>query len=366
MTTFDPNAAAGADSGIFGLDADAAQAAVWVHGAPFDATASYRKGAWQGPQAILQASRQVDLYDAWTARPYEAGIYMAPLDRRILRWNKEASPLADLVIETGGDVRGKPRLARALERVNARSGDVNQLVREQTLSALDAGKLPVLVGGDHSTPFGAIQACSERCGPLGVLHVDAHADLRPAYEGFEWSHASIMENVVRRLPRVQRLVQVGIRDYCEQELETIRGSNGRIRTLFDKEWSEARARGEDLRRLLRALMARLPERVYVSVDVDGLDPVLCPQTGTPVPGGLTWGEMQLLLAELARSGKRVVGLDVNEVNPGATWKPGHPDAWDAIVGARLLYRLIATALATRQATRRTARGPGPRPRRSRS
>ncbi len=168
---------------------------------------------------------------------------------------------------------------------------------------------------------------------------------RTAYEGFQWSHASIMDNVTRRIPEVSRLVQVGIRDFCEQEFEAIGNSGGRIRTLFDRDWSAARFDGKPLRELVRAHLAHLPEKVFVSFDIDALEPALCPNTGTPVPGGLTWREANLWLDELAASGRTVVGLDLNEVSPGPA--PGVEDAWDAIVGARLLYRMIATALATR-------------------
>ena len=101
--------------------------------------------------------------------------------------------------------------------------------------------------------------------------------------------------------------------------------------------------------VVRKYLALLPQDVWISFDIDGLDPTLCPQTGTPVPGGLNWSETNLWLEELVASGRRVVGLDLNEVNPGPDWEPEHAttDSWDAIVGARLLYRLIGTALATR-------------------
>jgi agmatinase len=347
MSPFDPNAAAAPGSGLFGLDSNPRQAAVWVFSAPFDATASYRKGAHRAPQALLQASRQIDLYDAWTGRPYEQGIASMPADLRIERWNRQASPLADQVIAAGGNVRNSASLRAALQRVNDLSARVNAAVHQDFSKALSAGKLPVLIGGDHSTPYGAIQACAEHFGSIGVLHLDAHADLRVAFEGFEWSHASIMENVTRRLRGVKKLVQIGIRDFCEAELDLMRASRGRITALFDRDWGQARCQGRDLRAIVRAHLAKLPELVYLSFDVDGLDPALCPQTGTPVPGGLSWGETQLLLEELVHAGRRVVGLDLNEVNPGPGWKVGAPDSWDAIVGARLLYRMIATALATR-------------------
>jgi agmatinase len=341
----DPNAAARADSGLFGLDGDPRGARVHVIGVPFDATASYRKGAWRGPAAVLRASRQVDLFDVATGRPYQAGIALLPPDPRLAAFNERASPLADRVIELGGDV-GRDASARiALEEVNAIGTHLNGVVREAVERALDDERLPAILGGDHSVPFGAIETAAARHPGLGVLHFDAHADLRHAYEGFTWSHASIMDNVARRIEGVSRLVQVGLRDLCEEESERIEASGGRIRALFDRDWQNARLEGADLRALAREWLADLPKDVWVSFDVDGLDPSLCPNTGTPVPGGLDWASACLWLDELARSGRRVVGFDLCEVNPGSA--PEHADSWDAIVGARLLYRLIGTALLTR-------------------
>ncbi len=346
MAHFDPSAAAQPDSGIFGLVASAAESAVHVLPVPFDATASYRKGAWKGPDAILRASRQIDLFDNVTGRPYEAGIHMLAAPREIAELAERAHEHAERVIEAGGDLSRDPRLAVDLENVNTIGARVNELVAGATREILAQGKLVAVVGGDHSTPFGAIQACAERHPGLGVLHFDAHADLRVAYEGFEWSHASIMDNVTRKLPNIGMLAQVGIRDFCEEEHERIVNSRGRIVTMFDRDWSNARLSGANLRYKIRSHLARLPHFVYVSFDIDGLDPQLCPNTGTPVPGGLTWAEALLWLEELAMSGKRIVGLDVNEVNPGSA--ADDEDSWDAMVGARLLYRLIGTALVTRR------------------
>jgi agmatinase len=321
-------------------------------GVPFDATASYRKGAHRGPAAVLRASHQVDLYDLATGRPYEAGIALLPADPRLAAWQERASPLADQVIELGGEVERDAGARIALEEVNAIGTHLNGVVREATERALDEKRLPAILGGDHSVPFGAIEAAAARFPGLGVLHFDAHADLRHAYEGFTWSHASIMDNVASRIAGVSRLVQIGLRDVCEEEVERIETSAGRIRALFDRDWQAARLEGGDLGALAREWIGHLPKDVWISFDVDGLDPSLCPSTGTPVPGGLDWASAGLWLDELARSGRRVVGLDLCEVNPGevpadGSAPPGR-DAWDAIVGARLLYRLIGTALSTRQ------------------
>jgi len=346
---FDPGAAAAPDSGIFGLTVGPEQAAVHVLGVPFDATASYRKGAWRGPEAVVRASRQIDLHDLVTGDPWEAGIFMLPPDAEIAAWNAEASRLADGVIAAGGDVARDKRLKGDLARVNTLGAQVNARVRDQVEAILAAGRLPAVVGGDHSVAFGAIEAAAAHFAKpdegIAVLHFDAHADLRRAYEGFEWSHASILENVLRKIEGVSQIVQVGIRDLSEDELQRIRGSEGRVSTLFDHEWASARLDGRDLRALIRKHLANLPKHVFVTFDVDGLDPTLCPNTGTPVPGGISWHEAMLWLEELARSGSMVVGLDVNEVNPGAAGP--NEDSWDAIVGARLLYRLIGFALATR-------------------
>ena len=332
MTTdFDPSGAAPSDSGLFGLPHSADEARVHVLPLPFDATTSYRAGAAEGPACILEASHQIDLFDLIFGRPYEVGIHMFEPDSRIREWNARARREVE-ALRDGGE--------GSIAIVDEVGVQLNAFAREATLRALDAGKLPVAVGGDHATAFGPIAACAERHPGLGVLQFDAHADLRVAYEGFRWSHASVSHNVLQETD-VSKLVQVGVRDLCEEEFDAIRSSEGRIHTLFDTDWARARNHGADLRPLVRETIAQLPDEVYVTFDVDGLDPTLCPNTGTPVPGGLDWHGAMLWLEELAASRKRIVGMDLNEVNPGPS---GATDGVDAIVGARLLYRLIGTAL----------------------
>ncbi|MGZ3416243.1 MAG: agmatinase family protein [Polyangiales bacterium] len=335
---FDPNAAAVPGSGVFGLPHDEASARVVLVPVPFDATTSYGKGAAKGPAAILEASRQVDLYDLETGRPYAVGIHMLEERAELHAKNEEANLLSEKIIEVAGLIEGNPDLEAALARVNAISGEVNEIVRKDVERLLAANKIVGLVGGDHAVPFGCIEAHAAKFPGLGVLHFDAHADLRPAYEGFEWSHASIMRNVVDRIPGVGKLVQVGIRDLSEEELETIDGSKGRIEAFFDVDLKRAQRRGESWDSIARKIVATLPSSVYVSFDVDGLDPALCPHTGTPVPGGLQFHEATAILEEVARSGRTIVGFDLNEVSPG------EDDDWDANVGARLLYKLIGWTL----------------------
>ncbi len=336
--SFDPNAAAPADSGVFGLDDSPETAKVVLIPVPWDATTSYRAGTAQGPLAILEASRQVDLYDVETGTPYKAKIAMLPESPEIQAWNVEARACAVPVIEAGGRINGNADLEAKLERTNAIGELVNGWVYEKTKTLLAARKIVGIVGGDHSVPFGAIRAISEAHPGVGILHIDAHADLRQAYEGFEWSHASIMENVARRLPNVSKIVAVGIRDFCEEELVRTRESKGRIDTHYDVTLATARMTGH-LLEAFASIVNALPEKVYVSFDIDGLDPVLCPHTGTPVPGGLSFHEASALLREVVNAGRTIVGFDLNEVAPGP-----EGDEWDGNVGARVLYKLIGWTL----------------------
>jgi agmatinase len=188
-----------------------------------------------------------------------------------------------------------------------------------------------MLGGDHSTPLGFIRALGEKYNRFGVLQIDAHADLRKAYEGFTYSHASIMYNALK-LPAVGRLVQVGIRDYCDEELDVMKRAGGRIVTYFDQDIKEQLFGGTSWAAICDKIIADLPHDVYVSFDIDGLNPKLCPNTGTPVAGGFEFEEVAFLIKKLVKSGRKIIGFDLNEVAPGA-------DDWDANVGARLLYHL---------------------------
>ena len=337
-TTFDPDAPATGD-GIYGLPFDPDDSRVVILPVPFEATTSYGGGTSRGPAAVLEASRQVDLYDRDTGRPYEQGIAMLPISKRVLRWNRDAKSIAAAVIERGGALDRRTRAAA--EKVNAACGRLNEWVYDQTTALLRRDKMVVVLGGDHSVPFGAIRAYAERYPGMGILHLDAHADLRDAYEGFTWSHASIFHNVMTKIPGVGRLVQAAVRDLGHAESRMIEESNGRIVTFFDADIAARREAGVPFATIADEIVAALPDDVYLSWDIDGLDPTLCPGTGTPVPGGLSWNDAIGLLRAIVRAKKRIVGLDLCEVSPGET-------EWDANVGARLLYKMIGFALLARR------------------
>jgi agmatinase len=351
LPSFDPSAPATGD-GIFGLPHTPQQAAVVLIPVPWEPTTSYGKGTARGPAAILGASRQVDLFDVQTGRPYQAGIAMLDVDAEIVRWNAAACVAAEPVIEAGGEVAGDSELETRLARVNDLSRKLNDRVAAIAGRWIEQGKLVGLVGGDHSAPFGNILAHARRYPGMGVLHVDAHADLRDAYEGFADSHASILFNVATRVPEVSRVVQVGIRDLSEDENLFIQRSEGRFSALFDPEMRRRVFEGEPLMKVFDDALAGLPHDVYVTFDIDGLDPALCPHTGTPVPGGLSFPEAVFLFARLVASGRRIVGFDLNEVAPGPDG-----DEWDGNVGARLLYKLIGFALMSRKTAAPARRKP---------
>lgn len=321
LSSFDPNAKAEPGSGIYGLPTQPEEARVLLYPVPFDATTSYHRGTAKGPAAILGASTQVDLYDHDTGKPYLAGICMLEEDPEFALWNAEAGdPLAprELANQIGEDL---------YERVLARSEE-----------ALHRGQIFGVIGGDHSVPLGSIVAHARKYPGMGILHIDAHADLRHQYEGFVHSHASIMNNVLSRADQVARLVQVGIRDFCEEEWAQIKESKGRIVLHHDSDLAQRQFSGESWIHTCQRITDDLPQEVYISFDIDGLDPTLCPHTGTPVPGGLSFQQVVCLLSVLTRSGRRIVGFDLCEVAPGAA------DDWDANVGARMLYKLIGFTL----------------------
>jgi agmatinase len=336
---FDPDAAATCD-GIFGLPHGPDDARVVLVGVPFDATTSYRGGAAEGPAVILEASRQVDLHDAETGDPWKAGIFLEPLSDEIRLLNAVARERAAPIKEHGGASPEDP----ALQMVNDAGETVCDWLSARCEHWLGAGKLVGVVGGDHASPLGAITALAARYPGMGILHIDAHADLRVAYEGFEYSHASIMHNALALAPSLQCLVQVGLRDVGAAETRAIETSAGRIKAFFDHEIARALFSGASFASVTDRIVESLPRDVYVSFDIDGLEPSLCPNTGTPVPGGLTYQQACYLLSQVAASKRRIVGFDLCEVAAGPA-----ADGIDAITGARLLYKLIGFMLLSQRA-----------------
>jgi agmatinase len=192
---------------------------------------------------------------------------------------RSISEMAEFLIDemaAGEDVSDKDDF----DKINVACAEMNAWVKERCLHFLKQNKTVGLIGGDHSTPLGMIHALAEHHGNFGILQLDAHADLRVAYEGFEFSHASIMYNALKT-KEVEKLVQVGIRDFCEEEVNIINESKGRVVTFFDRDLKHESYNGETWAQACKRIVHELPQNIYLSFDIDALDPKLVPKYRNP-------------------------------------------------------------------------------------
>lgn len=334
MSGFDPSGTASYTVGLFGIPSDRETARVVLIPVPWEVTTSYGGGAALGPEAVWKASPQIDLFDLELGTAYENGYHLLEIPENLRQLNARLKPLALRVREA---LEQNPELNADMKKlqaeINAGCAQMSEWVYAQAKQILSEGKIPAVLGGDHSSPEGCIRAVSENYkGDVGVLHIDAHADLRDQYQGFERSHASIMNNVMNAKWKPAKLVQVAIRDFSQEEYDMIEGRSD-IHTFFDLNLKRDLFEGKNWAEMCAQISAQLPKQVYVSFDIDGLSPEYCPNTGTPVPGGLTFDQANYMLGALVKHGHRIVGFDLNEVAPGGS------DEWDGNVGARLLYKM---------------------------
>lgn len=265
---------------------------------PYDATSTYRKGADAGPQAMIDASAQIEWYDIETGREHhEQGICTQ-----------------------------QPVLCDAHDPIK-----LAPLVRERVATAIRNGQLPIVLGGEHSVTIGAVEAAAECRGPISVLQIDAHGDTRNEYHGSTHNHACIMA----RAKEHASVVQVGIRAIDEQEVESL--DFGRV---YFGHQIDAWNRANDTGWMDRAV-SQLEESVYITIDLDAFDPSIIPSTGTPEPGGLDWGTVNELIRRVARA-REIVAFDVVELCPN----PNH-HASD-FIAAKLVYRVMCEILAARK------------------
>jgi agmatinase len=344
--TFDPNGVGIANGNIFGFPIRENDADIIIIPVPWDATASYGKGTSRGPKVILEASTQLDFYHPKLERAFETKVFMTPISDEWLQLNDQLCAKAvDYIsfLEDGGQLEDNTFFQEVVLEIDYAQNALKNHLRERASALLREGKIVAVLGGEHSTPLGLIEALNDRNEPFGILQIDAHADLREAYEDFKQSHASIMFNVLKNCKNVQNLVQVGIRDVASSEVDLIQENKGRVRTFFDWELKEEQFNGKTWAEQVKEIISNLPEKVYVSFDIDGLVPELCPNTGTPVSGGFRLEEITFLLFELVNSGKNIIGFDLNEVAPGESGD------WDANVGARALWNLVCMTEKSRRA-----------------
>jgi agmatinase len=254
---------------------------------PFDKTSTYQKGSDKGPEALIEASRNLELYDIETnSEVYLKGIYTA-------------DPI-----------------------VAANSTQMIELSYNRTKELLQEGKFVVAVGGEHTISYGPIKAVAEKYKNLTVLQFDAHTDLQPAYENNLWSHASVMARV-KELTEIAKIVAVGIRSMSKEELPYIDAAL----TFFSHELDENDA-------WMNQVLDRLKGPIYVTFDLDVFDSSLMPSTGTPEPGGLFWSKALKILKRVF-SEKDVVGIDVVELLPRAC------DPAPDYLAAKLIYKMLS-------------------------
>ena len=334
---FDPNSVALKDNNVYGLPSTEENSELIIIPAPWEVTVSYRAGTSRGPEQIREASLQVDLYDPDGVDAWKKGYHLLPIDKNIKNKSDYLRSCSELIIGAlteGTEINCNNQLCDKLQEVNEGGEMFKNWIYNLSTHYLNSGKKVAVIGGDHSTPLGYILALAQKHEQFGILQIDAHADLREAYEGFTYSHASIMYNILKEIPQVNKLVQVGIRDYCDEELHII-NNDPRLHTFFDKDIKERIFEGETWKNMVSEIIEALPSKVYISFDIDGLDPKLCPNTGTPVPGGFELEHIFYLFKKLKASGREIIGFDVNEVSSG---EHTH-DCIDPLVGARALYKL---------------------------
>lgn len=337
LDNFDPNSPGLLSNNIFGLPFTEEASELIIIPIPWEVTVSYRPGTSRGPEHVFDASMQIDLYDADFKDVWKKGFYMPPIDKEIRKKSDYLRSCAELIIgclSEGNPVNCSNQLVNKLKEVNEGGQMMHDWIYKLTLDHLKKGKKVALLGGDHSTPLGFVKALSEIHEHFGVLQIDAHADLRKAYEGFTFSHASIMYNILDRIPQVSKLVQVGIRDYCDEELDMME-TDDRITTFFDKDIKEQQYEGATWKEIVTGIIRELPPKIYISFDIDGLDPKLCPNTGTPVPGGFELEQIFYLFKQIHAAHIEIIGFDLNEVSSGSHGQ----DCIDPIIGARALYKL---------------------------
>lgn len=252
---------------------------------PFDQTTTYQHGADKGPEAIIEASRNLELYDIETdSEVCENGICTLP-----------------------------PIKSHSSEKMLHE-------VYQQILSLLKQKKFVVTIGGEHSISFAPIKAHGEHFPSLSVLQLDAHADLQPAYEGNPWSHASVMARV-RELTTINSIVSVGIRSLSKEELPFIDPQKTFFSHTLNDDW-------------MKQVVDQLSDNVYLTLDLDVFDSSIMPSTGTPEPGGLNWDQVTQLL-QLVIEKKNLVGFDIVELCPQPTNVA--PD----FLAAKLIYKILS-------------------------
>ena len=321
--------------GIFGLPVcDLEEARLVILPVPWEATVVYGSGTARAAEPVVKTSLLINLFNPDFQNSWQKGFHIMDVDKKVLTKSdylrKEAELVTDYITH-GDDVSKNSFMGKSIADINQGGEFLNNWVHERTGNLLKAGKLAVVLGGDNSVSFGYIKALAENNESFGILQIDAQCGLRKAYHGFVYSHVSTMYNVINEIPQVARVVQLGARDFCEEEWRFIQEHKDKICMFSNKTLQDRMLEGVTWQSISDEIITQLPQKVYISFDIDGLDPKYCPSTAMPVPGGLETAHIFYLIKKLAAEGKKIIGLDLTGV--------GSDTPTDASVGARVLWRL---------------------------
>ncbi|MBQ2365284.1 MAG: arginase family protein [Alistipes sp.] len=338
---FNPNGVIPDNGNYFGFPVEPNDAALVLLSAPWDATTSMRVGSSYAPDAIIEASRRIDLYDPVSPDSWRKGVATAPIDYTIqdlsLNLHSDAERVMKLHDELGMSVLENIIYTRSLRRVNEGMAEMNKNIYAQSAEWVNKGKIVGLVGGDQSTSYGLVKAIGQKYGEFGMLHIDSKVNLRDKFCGFDFSYASIMHDLLRDVEQIKSLVSVGVREFSPIEWQRAQ-ENERVKLFTGQQIWSSHFEGVNWSTICNQIIAELPEKVYIALDIDGLTMDCSPHTGTIISGGLRFPEVVYLLDKLVNSGRQIVGFDLSGV------VPCHNDKVDALVAARLLFKMCGISL----------------------
>ena len=321
--------------GLFGRFTSYEDSKMIVLAVPWDATVSFKGGARHGPYITAKASSNMDFFSLDAPDVRDQGIHLKPPPPFLKQLNQQTREKALPILALEEQAPG-PCPPALIQNINTACEKMIAYVYEEAQKAHKKNKLFCLLGGDHSVSEGALKWVGETLkGDFGLLHIDAHADLRASYQGLKYSHASVMHNVMHSRFPPKKLVQAGVRDYCKPEFELI-NSHPSIHTFFDSQIKTSLFEGGCFKDIADSIIKPLPQKVYISVDVDGLTPSLFAHTGAPVPGGFSFEEFCYLISRLSAAKRTIIGFDIVETADPFDGQRYLPDGSYA---ARLLYFL---------------------------
>jgi len=301
------------NAGIFGLDSTSDTAEIILLSVPWDATTSFGNGCFESPEWIRKASHQLDFYSPhFDFRFMEKGVYLQISEQAHIE------KLRHSTIKKVNDYRGGS--TALLSEIEKACEEVRLQIYNQTTNYIKKNKRVGVIGGDHSVPLGYMLAIDEnQSEPFDIIHFDAHLDLRDSYEGFSQSHASIMFNASKSLKNLNKIFHMGVRDFCKTEEDYAKTQGYKI-------YDDMQIYQKGFQHCFNEVLSQVSSDYYLSIDIDGLDPSFCPNTGTPVPGGLSFLDMKYALLQLSNTQNQMIGFDLSETGP---------DAYDANVAARI-------------------------------